>query len=179
MAARTNYPQRRKPTPMCDETATTFSRYGHLKRGYEFLVTAVQTNQLARVASRISLARRAPKSWWSARTEHSAREYALLSRMSSRLATGIDRTRVRVQLDLAVEEVEALDDLKARCGLRSRADAVRLSLAMLEWMREQTTVGRRVVAVGERDVVYLAVPGMRPERGGQQRVTTKEVDSDG
>jgi hypothetical protein len=82
--------------------------------------------------------------------------------------------RVRVQFDLASEEVGALDDLKARCGLRSRADAVRLSLATLEWMADQTTVGRQVVAVGERDVVHLAVPGLRRRRGGREVLTIKE-----
>lgn len=91
----------------------------------------------------------------------------------------MNEKRVRVQLDLASEEVQALDDLKARCGLRSRADAVRLSLAMLEWMAEQTTIGRQVVAVGERDVVHLAVPGLRRQSNRQQLLTTKEADGRG
>jgi hypothetical protein len=91
----------------------------------------------------------------------------------------MNEKRVRVQLDLASEEVGALDDLKARCGLRSRADAVRLSLAVLEWVSDQTTVGRQVVAVGERDVVHLAVPGLRRRSSGDDLLTTKEANGRG
>jgi ribbon-helix-helix CopG family protein len=76
--------------------------------------------------------------------------------MSLRESTGSGR--VRVQLDLRVEEVRALDELRDRTGLRSRADAVRLSLGLFEWMTEQAGQGRRVLAVGDREVVHLAIP---------------------
>jgi hypothetical protein len=72
----------------------------------------------------------------------------------------VTASRVRVQLDLAAEEAAALDALRERCSLRSRADAVRLALGMLEWMAGQTSSGRQVIAVGERDLVHLAIPGI-------------------
>ncbi len=71
-----------------------------------------------------------------------------------------DAARVRVQLDLRPDEARALDDLRDRTGLRSRADAVRFSLGVIEWMADQAANERRILAVGERDVVYLAIPGV-------------------
>ena len=35
-----------------------------------------------------------------------------------------ERKKVRVQIDLLPSEAAALDELKQRCGLRSRSDAV-------------------------------------------------------
>ncbi len=67
---------------------------------------------------------------------------------------------MRVQLDLRPDEARALDDLRDRTGLRSRADAVRFSLGVIEWMADQAANERRILAVGERDVVYLAIPGV-------------------
>jgi hypothetical protein len=71
-----------------------------------------------------------------------------------------ERTRVRVQLDLRSEEAAALDELRDGYGLRSRADAVRVSLAVLGWMADQAASGRRVVALGQRDVAHLTIPGI-------------------
>jgi len=68
--------------------------------------------------------------------------------------------RVRVQLDLQPQEVQALDALRQRCGLRSRADAVRAALAVVEWVEREARDGRRVVAVGKDDVAHLVVPGL-------------------
>lgn len=68
--------------------------------------------------------------------------------------------KVRIQLDLAVAEAEALDRLKDRYGLASRKDAVRTALAILEWVQHETAAGRRVMAVGADRLSYLAVPGV-------------------
>ena len=67
---------------------------------------------------------------------------------------------MRIQLDLRRREAEALDDLREHCASRSRADAVRTALAVVQWVREETSRGRRILAVGSDDVSYLAVPGL-------------------
>jgi hypothetical protein len=84
--------------------------------------------------------------------------------------------RVRVQLDLASGEAAALDALRERLSLRSRADAVRVALGVIEWMSEQASAGRRVVAVGDRDIVHLVVPGVGVHRTNR---VESEVSSDG
>lgn len=68
--------------------------------------------------------------------------------------------RVRVQLDLSVGEASALHDLQQRCALRSRADAVRTALAVLEWVRLESGRGRSVLAVSGDSVSCLVVPGV-------------------
>lgn len=70
------------------------------------------------------------------------------------------KDRIRVQLDLYQHEVQALDRLRDRCGLRSRADAVRTALAIIEWVQNETRNGRRILSVGEDDVVPLTIPGL-------------------
>jgi hypothetical protein len=78
--------------------------------------------------------------------------------------------RVRVQLDLGSDEAAALDDLRDGCGLRSRADAVRLSLAVLGWVVDQAASGRRVVALGRDDVAHFAIPGIQLDRFRREEV---------
>lgn len=68
--------------------------------------------------------------------------------------------KYRVQLDLSRGEVSALDALQKRCALRSRADAVRAALAVLEWVHQESSRGRSVVAVGGDSVSCLVVPGV-------------------
>ena len=68
--------------------------------------------------------------------------------------------RRRVQLDLLPEEIASLDDLTQGYGLRSRADAVRTALGVLEWIRTETATGRQVVAVGDNFVSRLMIPGL-------------------
>lgn len=68
--------------------------------------------------------------------------------------------KVRVQLDLSTDEVRALDTLRSDCGLRSRADAVRTALAVLEWIQREARRGNSVVAVGDKDISHLVVPGL-------------------
>lgn len=46
-------------------------------------------------------------------------------------------SRIRVQLDLDPREVEALDGLRDLCALRSRADAVRYALGIMEWVTKE------------------------------------------
>jgi hypothetical protein len=75
------------------------------------------------------------------------------------------KSKKRVQLDLSMAETKALDGLRDACYLRSRADAVRTALAVLEWVRMEVEQGRRVVAVGDGQVSWLAVPGLvKPAR---------------
>ena len=71
----------------------------------------------------------------------------------------------RVQLDLAPEQVVSLDALRERFALRSRADAVRAALAIVEWVDAETTQGRRVVAVGPESVSWFAMPGLQRTLG--------------
>jgi len=99
-------------------------------------------------------------------------EYDLL-----RMASSATKSRVRVQLDLAADEARGLDELRERYSLRSRADAVRLALGILEWLAEQSESGRRIIAVGRRDVVHLAVPGVTNRRLGGR--ASEEVPTDG
>jgi hypothetical protein len=68
--------------------------------------------------------------------------------------------RVRVQLDLHPNEAEGLDAMKDNLGLRSRADAVRTALAILEWVDRESASGRRIVSVGSEYVTLLDVPGI-------------------
>ncbi len=68
--------------------------------------------------------------------------------------------KVRVQLDLPVHEAKALDAIRDRFDLKSRADAVRTALAVVNWVQGQTAEGRRILAVGQSDVSYLALPGL-------------------
>lgn len=83
--------------------------------------------------------------------------------------------KVRIQLDLRAHEARALDALRDRCELRSRAEAVRAALAVLEWVQGETQQGRRVLAVGEDRVSYLVVPGLTAaahvsESGEERRI---------
>jgi hypothetical protein len=82
--------------------------------------------------------------------------------------------RVRVQLDLPPAEASALDRIRDACDLRSRADAVRTALAVVEWVQGEVARGRRVVAVGPDHVSILTVPGLTtgaatPARTEQRR----------
>jgi len=72
----------------------------------------------------------------------------------------MERNKVRVQLDLTLMETHALDRLRDNCGLRSRADAVRTALAILEWIYEEVQSGRKVLAIGNDSVVPLIIPGV-------------------
>ena len=73
--------------------------------------------------------------------------------------------KVRVQLDLPAHEAEALDAIRDRFDLKSRADAVRTALAIVDWVQGQVAQGRRVVAIGDTDVSYLALRGLTtPQR---------------
>jgi hypothetical protein len=69
-------------------------------------------------------------------------------------------SKTRVQLDLRSEDVQALEALQVQCGLRARADAVRMALGVLAWVRAESTQGRRVVAVGKNEVSVLVLPGI-------------------
>lgn len=68
--------------------------------------------------------------------------------------------RIRVQLDLNVAEVEALDGLRDQCALRSRADAVRYALGIMEWVAKQNAHGNQVLAVGKESLSSLTIPGL-------------------
>ena len=70
------------------------------------------------------------------------------------------KDKIRIQLDLNPHEVQALDRLRDSCSLSSRADAVRTSLAIFEWIQREARNGRRILAVGEQDVVPLVLPGV-------------------
>jgi hypothetical protein len=70
------------------------------------------------------------------------------------------RDKIRIQLDLSPHEVQALDRLRDSCSLHSRADAVRTSLAIFEWVQREAQNGRRILAVGEDDVIPLTLPGV-------------------
>ena len=73
--------------------------------------------------------------------------------------------KVRVQLDLSPAEVRALDELREGCGLRSRADAVRTALSVIEWIQQEVRGGRNIHAVGRDDVSRLVVPGLTTGNG--------------
>ena len=72
----------------------------------------------------------------------------------------MSRSKTRVQLDLYPHEAEALDALRDHCGLRSRADAVRTALAIIEWVHREAQMGRRILAVGSDELSQLVVPGL-------------------
>lgn len=76
--------------------------------------------------------------------------------------------KTRVQLDLEQEEAEALDAFRRRCGLRSRADAVRTALAIIAWVERESSLGRQVVAVGSEQVSHLVVPGVTGVLGSRE-----------
>lgn len=69
-------------------------------------------------------------------------------------------SRVRVQLDLEPAEVEALDGLRDQCALRSRADAVRYALGIMEWVAQQNARGNQILAVGKESLSPLTIPGL-------------------
>ena len=69
-------------------------------------------------------------------------------------------SRVRVQLDLDPLEVEALDGLRDHCALRSRADAVRYALGIMEWVAHEQARGNQILAVGKESVSPLTIPGL-------------------
>ncbi len=68
--------------------------------------------------------------------------------------------KIRVQLDLREREVRALDFLRDRCELKSRADAVRMSLGILEWVAQQSAVGNQIVSVGANSKAPLVIVGL-------------------
>jgi hypothetical protein len=68
--------------------------------------------------------------------------------------------KLRVQLDLTSDEIRALDALRTGCGLRSRADAVRTALGVLEWIHGEARKGNSILAVGDEDIRHLVVPGL-------------------
>jgi hypothetical protein len=68
--------------------------------------------------------------------------------------------KVRIQLDLRTDEANALDELREHCAVASRADAVRTALAVVEWIRDEISQGKRIFAVGRNDVSALMVPGL-------------------
>jgi hypothetical protein len=68
--------------------------------------------------------------------------------------------KVRVQLDMRTDEVRALDALRDRCGLRSRADAVRTALAIVEWVEQGARNNKKILAVGGDDITQLVIPGL-------------------
>jgi hypothetical protein len=76
------------------------------------------------------------------------------------MRTKTSSPKTRVQLDLRAEDVQALEVLQAGCGLRARADAVRVALGVLAWVRDENAQGRRVVAVGKDNVSVLLIPGI-------------------
>lgn len=69
-------------------------------------------------------------------------------------------SRIRVQLDLDPLEVEALDNLRDRFALRSRADAVRFALGIMEWVAREQDRGNQVLAFGNGTISPLRVPGL-------------------
>ncbi len=69
-------------------------------------------------------------------------------------------SRIRVQLDLDPKEVEALDGLRDRCSLRSRADAVRYALGIMEWVAKEQSRGSQVLSISKETVSPLVVPGL-------------------
>ncbi len=79
-------------------------------------------------------------------------EYTLLMSKKSSL--------VRVQLDMSAEEAESLDTLRETCGLRSRSDAVRLALAVIEWVHRESRNGRKVVAFSDEVITEFVMPGI-------------------
>lgn len=68
--------------------------------------------------------------------------------------------KTRIQLDLTKNEAAALDRMRQQCNLRSRADAVRTALAVLEWVEHESSSGRRIVAVDGESLSHLAISGI-------------------
>ena len=62
--------------------------------------------------------------------------------------------------------------MRERCGLRSRSDAVRTALAVLAWIDDERSQGRRVVAIGDEEVSHLVVPGLTTSLGQQEQEHT-------
>lgn len=79
------------------------------------------------------------------------------------------KPKTRVQLDLTTDEAAALDRLRNQCSLRSRADAVRTALAVLEWVEHEASSGRRIVAVNSESLSYLTVGGITKPKNGSRR----------
>lgn len=79
-------------------------------------------------------------------------EYNLL--MSKKLSN------VRVQLDMSAEEAESLDSLRETCGLRSRSDAVRAALAVIDWVHRESRSGRKVVSFDGDVMTEFVMPGI-------------------
>jgi hypothetical protein len=77
--------------------------------------------------------------------------------------------KVRVQLDLNDHEAAALDLLRDECRLRSRADAVKVALGVLEWVRLETAQQRKVLGVGDGMVSALVIPGVTTRYGGAEK----------
>lgn len=75
--------------------------------------------------------------------------------------------KLRVQLDMHPHEVQALDALRDRCSLRSRADAVRTALAIVEWVEQNARSDKKILAVGGDDITQLVIPGLTnaPQEG--------------
>jgi hypothetical protein len=94
----------------------------------------------------------------------------------SRKSSGV--ARVRVQLDLAPLEVAALDGLRDSCNLRSRADAVRYALGIMEWVAREASNGSQVVSISKQSVLPLVVPGITHRGGAPVQAGSKEY-SDG
>lgn len=72
----------------------------------------------------------------------------------------MDQEKIRVQLDLRPDEVQALDALRDRCGLRSRAEAVKTALAIVEWVEQGARDNKKILAVGGDDITHLVIPGL-------------------
>jgi hypothetical protein len=81
-----------------------------------------------------------------------------------RLDEPISKPKVRVQLDLPPHEAVALDAIRDRFDLKSRADAVRTALAVVDWMQGQVAQGRTVLAIGNEDVSYLTLRGLTTQQ---------------
>lgn len=79
--------------------------------------------------------------------------------------------KLRVQLNMSTHEVKALDALRDRCGLRSRADAVRTALAIVEWVEQNARSDKKILAVGGDDITQLVIPGLTnpPQEGDNSK----------
>lgn len=77
--------------------------------------------------------------------------------------------KVRVQLDLSQAEAAALDTLRVDCGLRSRAEAVKVALGVLEWVRIEASRDRKVFGVGQGFVSTLVIPGVTSQQEAIQK----------
>lgn len=84
---------------------------------------------------------------------------------SEKGVTQLAEEKIRVQLDMQANEILALDNLRDKLNLRSRADAVRTGLAILEWAEQETRRGHQVVAIGDEEVSRLVIPGLTTKIG--------------